>query len=322
MEEQNRERYTTEPLPSSRDTPSSRLPGEIYDRQPASSQRRSASLVGLVLLTLGIAWLLVRFTGDLMPLTPGRAPLVDQTVGGRRIEIDAVSADVTILRWDRPEFRVQAERVGWSTGAIDVSVRVDDETVRVAHRTSCLFFCGGLRYQITAPTTADIRVTTASGDVQIEAIDGDVTIETTSGDVRLDAIGGALAVKTVSGDVTLRNGRVPRARVATTSGDVNLSGVRGPLGATSISGDISIRDVVEGPVNVNTTSGRISGAGALSVDLSRVQCVRRCAARTFRLTPASGYPFRQSAAMLMRQGCVAAGDGANGAPPWVMERIR
>jgi hypothetical protein len=210
----------------------------------------------------------VRFAGDLIPVTPGGALLVDQTVGGRRIEIDAVSADVTILRWDRPEFRVQAERVGWSTGAIDVSVRVDDETVRVAHRTSCLFFCGGLRYQITAPTTADIRVTTASGDVQIEAIDGDVTIETTSGDVRLDAIGGALAVKTVSGDVTLRNGRVPRARVATTSGDVNLSGVRGPLEATSISGDISIRDVVEGPVNVNTTSGRISGAGALSVDLS------------------------------------------------------
>jgi hypothetical protein len=268
MEEQNRERYTTEPLPSSRDTPSSRLPGEIYDRQPASSQRRSASLVGLVLLTLGIAWLLVRFTGDLMPLTPGRAPLVDQTVGGRRIEIDAVSADVTILRWDRPEFRVQAERVGWSTGAIDVSVRVDDETVRVAHRTSCLFFCGGLRYQITAPTTADIRVATASGDVQIEAIDGDVTVETTSGDVRLDAIGGALTVETVSGDVTLRNGRVRRARVETTSGDVNLGGVRGPLEVTSISGDISVRDVVEGPVEVNTTSGRISGAGALSVDLN------------------------------------------------------
>ncbi|WP_448542398.1 DUF4097 family beta strand repeat-containing protein [Roseiflexus sp.] len=270
MEEQNRERYTTERPLSSRDatSPSSRPPDEIYDRQPASPQRRSASLVGVVLLTIGIAWLLVRFAGDLMPVASSRATLVDQTVGGRRIEIDAVSADVTILRWDRPEFRVQAERTGWSIGTIDVSVGVDNETVRVAHRTSCRFFCGGLRYQITAPTTADIRVATASGDVQIEAIDGDVTVETTSGDVRLDAIGGALTVETVSGDVTLRNGRVRRARVETTSGDVNLGGVRGPLEATSISGDISVRDVVEGPVEVNTTSGRISGAGALSVDLN------------------------------------------------------
>jgi hypothetical protein len=244
MDEQNRERYTTERLPSLRDTPLSRPSNETYDRQTASLQRRSALLAGLVLLTLGIAWLLLRFAGDLMPVTPGSASLVDQTVGGRRIEIDASSADVTIIRWDRPEFRVQAERAGWPTGAIDVSVRVDDETVHVAHRTNFLFFCGGLRYQITAPATADIRVTTASGDVQIEAIDGDVTIETTSGDVRLDAIGGALAVKTVSGDVTLRKGQVPRARVETTSGDVNLSGVRGPLEATSISGDIGVRDVV------------------------------------------------------------------------------
>ncbi|MGQ9548948.1 MAG: DUF4097 family beta strand repeat-containing protein [Roseiflexus sp.] len=270
MDEQNHERYTTERLPSSRDTPflSSRLPDESYNRQPAAPQRRGAFFAGLALLTLGIAWLLVRFAGDLLPVTSGGASLVDQTVGGRQIEINADSADVTILRWEQPEFRVQAQQLGWSTGSIDVSVRVDDETVRVLNRASCLFFCGKVHYQITAPATADIRVTTLSGNVQIEAIDGNVTIETTSGDVRLEAIGGTLAVKTVSGDVTLHNGRVPRARVETTSGDVNLGGIRGPLEVTSTSGDISVRDVVEGPVRVNTTSGRISSAGALSSDLS------------------------------------------------------
>lgn len=270
MDEQNRERYTTERLPSSRDAPlpSSHVPDEAYDRQPASLQRRSGFFAGLILLTLGLAWLLVQCAGDLMPVASGSASLVDQTVGGRQIEIDAGSADVRILRWDQPEFRVQAQQSGWSTGSIDVSVRVDDDAVRVAHRTSCLFFCGRLRYQITAPATADIRVTTMSGDVQIEATEGDVTIETTSGDVRLDAIGGSLTVETISGDVTLRNGRVARARVETTSGDVNLSGVRGPLEATSMSGDISVRDVVEGPVTVQTTSGQITGAGNLSGDLS------------------------------------------------------
>ncbi len=270
MDEQNRERYTTERLLSSRDAPlpSSHVPNEAYDRQPAAPQRRGTFFAGLVLLTLGIAWLLVRFAGDLFPVTSGGASLVDQTVSGRRLEIDAGSANVRILRWDQPEFRVQAQQAGWSTGAIDVSVRVDDETVRVLNRAGCLFFCGKVRYQITAPATADIRVTTLSGDVQIEAIDGNVTIETTSGNIRLEAIGGTLAVKTVSGDVTLRNGQVPRASVETTSGDVNLGGIRGPLEVTSTSGDISVRDVVEGPVKVNTTSGRISSAGALSSDLS------------------------------------------------------
>ncbi len=75
MDEQNRERYTTERLPSLRDTPLSRPSNETYDRQTASLQRRSALLAGLVLLTLGIAWLLLRFAGDLMPVTPGSASL-------------------------------------------------------------------------------------------------------------------------------------------------------------------------------------------------------------------------------------------------------
>ncbi len=262
MDAQNREPYTTQNLTSLPDDPppSSRLPDEAYYQR-----RNGALIVGLTLLTLGLAWLLVRFAGDL--LSPGSRTPVDQTVGGRRIAIDAGSADVTIIRWDRPEFRVQAQQVGWSMSDFNVAVRTDGDTVWVSHQSRCWLFCGGLRYEIAAPAAAEVRVTTISGDVRIEAINGDATVNTTSGDVRLDGIGGSLAVNTISGDVTLRDGRVADARVGTASGDVELSGVNGSLAVTTISGSIRVRDVVSGPVRLQTTSGKINADGALSGDL-------------------------------------------------------
>lgn len=261
MDAYDHKRHTTEhPLSSADDLPpASRLPDEPYYRR-----RNGALIMGLALLTLGVAWLLVRFADDL--LSPGGQMPFDQTISGRRIEIDAGSADVTIIRWDRPEFRVQAQQVGWFMGDADVAVRADGDVVRVAHRSSCWLFCGQIRYQINAPASAEVRVTTVSGDVRIDAIDGDVTVSTTSGDVHLEGVGGSLAVNTVSGEVTLRDGRVSGARVGTTSGDVSLRGVNGALVATTISGAIKVRDVAGGPVRLQTTSGKVRADGALFGD--------------------------------------------------------
>lgn len=261
MDAQDHERYITGNRSSSPDNapPLSHPPDEPYYQQ-----RNGALIAGVALLTLGLAWLLIRFGGDLLPGSP--APF-DQTVGGRRIEIAAGSADVTIIRWDRPEFRVQAQQVGWLTGAFNVAVRTDGDTVQVSHQSSCRLFCGRLRYLIAAPASADVSVTTTSGDVRIEAIDGETTVNTTGGDVWLNGVGGSLAVDTVSGEVTLRNGRVSGARVGTNGGDVDLSGVNGPLAVTTISGRIKVRDVTSGPVLLQTASGNISMNGALSGDL-------------------------------------------------------
>lgn len=257
MDAHSHERYTTTNLSSlPGDSPtSSRLPDEPHYRR-----QNGALIVGLVLLTLGLAWILVRFTGDL--LSPSSQTPLDQTISGRRIEIDAGSADVTIIRWDRPEFRVQAQRVRWPMGDVDVAVRVDGDTVRVSHRSSCWLFCGEIRYQINAPAAADVQVTTVSGDVRIGAIDGDVTVNTTSGNVHLDGVDGSLAVNTVSGDVALR-GRVAGASIETASGAVHLSDVDGSLAVTTISGAITMHNVTGDSVRLQTTSGKVHADGAL-----------------------------------------------------------
>lgn len=148
MDAQDHERYITGNFSSS---PGNAPPLSHPPDEPYYQQRNGALIAGVALLTLGLAWLLIRFGGDLLPGSP--APF-DQTVGGQRIEIAAGSADVTIIRWDRPEFRVQAQQVGWLTGAFNVAVRTDGDTVQVSHQSSCRLFCGRLRYLIAAPASA------------------------------------------------------------------------------------------------------------------------------------------------------------------------
>ncbi|MDW8233644.1 MAG: DUF4097 family beta strand repeat-containing protein [Roseiflexaceae bacterium] len=217
-------------------------------------------IIGLALLTLGLAWILVQVVGS--RLSPGSQTLFDQIISGRRIEIDAGNADVTIIRWDRSGFRIQAQRVGWPMGKVDVAVRADGDTVKVSHRASCWPFCGEIRYQINAPAAADVRVTEVSGNVQIGALDSGITVNTTSGDVHLGGIGGSLAVNTVSGDVTLR-GRVSNASIRTVSGAIRLSDIDGSLAVTTISGAITMHNVAGDTVRLQTTSGKVHADGAL-----------------------------------------------------------
>lgn len=262
MDAQHHERYImTNRADSVGDSrTSSRLPDDRYDRR-----QHGARIVGLVLLTLGLAWMLVRVASDVM--FPGNPVVFDQTVDGHRISIDADNASVTIIRWDRPAFRIQAQRVGWSTGDISVAVRRDGDTVHVAHGSTCWLFCSGIRYEISAPATAEVRVATVSGNVRIKSIEGDAEIHTISGDVQLDNPGGSLTIHTVRGNVTVHEGRVSNARIVTTSGDTSLDGVHGALAITSTSGAISVRNITQGPVNLKTTSGTISIDGALSGDI-------------------------------------------------------
>lgn len=255
------------PAPSAEQPPSSRLPDEPFYRPPAATQRDGALTVGVVLLLVGLTWMLLTIA-RVAPLVPvGESTLTDRTIAGSLIEIDAASADVHVVRWDRPEFRVTAYQRGWFTGDAAISILADGDTVRVSHRANCFLFCGSLRYQIAAPAAGSARVATLSGDVRAESIDGDLSVRTTSGDVRLNDIGGILSVETVSGDVNMRSGHVAEARVATTSGDIELRGVHGVLAAKSTSGDIVVRQAEGGPITLATVSGTIDYDGDLRGNL-------------------------------------------------------
>jgi hypothetical protein len=80
---------------------------------------------------------------------------------------------------------------------------------------------------------------TASGDVSIARVGGDLGLVTVSGDASVESVGGALKAQTVSGDLTVREAR-SFAATKTVSGDQHLTVEQGQVRTTSVSGDIEI----------------------------------------------------------------------------------
>ncbi len=276
--------------------PPTPLPDEPYYRQAAPSKgSRGGMSVGMALILVGLLWL--AFTvgrGTLFGSGLTRTTLVDQTLPGSRVELDAGSADVNIRPWDKAGVHVQVFQQGGSAEDYVVDVRESDGTVYVTgtSNTGFCFFCWrSLTFEVRVPEGAQASVrsssgdisaeevngpvsfNTSSGDVQASELVGDATISTSSGEVRLNDVSGKLEVSTGSGDVKLDDGDVSEAAVSTISGDVKLEGVAKTIKVESVSGDITVSDARDGQLTLSTTSGDIDYEGSLDGGASHVTTI-------------------------------------------------
>jgi len=94
-----------------------------------------------------------------------------------------------------------------------------------------------------------LNMSSASGDVSVDGVDGAADVKTASGNVHLGTVGGDLSVQSVSGDVVCAFDAAVDARIHTVSGDVAL-GVRTGLllsvDASTVSGDLSSEIALDG----------------------------------------------------------------------------
>lgn len=111
---------------------------------------------------------------------------------------------------------------------------------------------GDVRFEHAATLT----VSTASGDVWGDSVDGDGRVKTASGDVRLTEVKGTGEVTTASGDIQLQrvNGDV---NLRSASGDATVGVVGGSVAAKTASGDIRVDSVTTGSVEVDSASGDV-----------------------------------------------------------------
>jgi DUF4097 and DUF4098 domain-containing protein YvlB len=93
---------------------------------------------------------------------------------------------------------------------------------------------------LTAARVAALSVTSASGDVEVDAVERDLSVKTASGDIDARGVGGIVAVNSVSGDVHL--GRADgTVTIGTVSGDAAIDALSGGgLRANAVSGDIVV----------------------------------------------------------------------------------
>ena len=98
---------------------------------------------------------------------------------------------------------------------------------------------GSVPLDIQVPHRCSVTVRTASGDIQVNAVQGNVFIQSASGDVQLREIEGSVLVKGASSDVTVAR-------------------LRGRLGLRTISGDLEVRETELAALSVGTVSGDLT----------------------------------------------------------------
>ena len=116
-----------------------------------------------------------------------------------------------------------------------------------------LFSRSGITCRVRVPASSSLTVRTKSADVAVRGTLSGVNVATASGDIELDRVEGSVNIKSASADVRMRE-VTGGINVQSASGDVEVDVVRGPVNVNSASGDVMIREAY-GDVNTNTVSG-------------------------------------------------------------------
>jgi DUF4097 and DUF4098 domain-containing protein YvlB len=105
-------------------------------------------------------------------------------------------------------------------------------------------------------TLGGANVATASGDVELDQVEGGIKVKSASGDVTARSVTGGASVQTASGDVEIDMAHGP-ANIATASGDVTIREAFDSLMINTVSGDQHHGAVLQGQIGAHSVSGDI-----------------------------------------------------------------
>lgn len=120
--------------------------------------------------------------------------------------------------------------------------------------------------ELIVPPGTDLKLSTASGDIEVLGRAGDVDVSIASGDVHVDGATGDVRVKSASGDVEVGDSR-GLVDVTTASGDVRLGAIGGEVNIATASGDVRLAKV-EDICSINSVSGDVSVHECDATDIS------------------------------------------------------
>ena len=116
-----------------------------------------------------------------------------------------------------------------------------------------------VRLLIEAPRQLATVLSSTSGDLATDQLDGSQLLRTTSGDIEVERAGGRIDASSTSGDVKIRELR--GGRVSTVSGDIDISGSKASLRIRTTSGSLVVNSV-EDSLRVDSVNGDLEVHGA------------------------------------------------------------
>lgn len=135
------------------------------------------------------------------------------------------------------------------TPRLRVEIRTPVDSTLSADLASASLACHG--------RLLDVRVKSASGDVELEQMTGDARLDSASGHIRIGQVDGDLRAETASGRITaVRVGGSVRAKTA--SGEVEIGDAGAGLYAETVAGDVRLGPLRKGQVKAKTVSGDVT----------------------------------------------------------------
>jgi DUF4097 and DUF4098 domain-containing protein YvlB len=118
----------------------------------------------------------------------------------------------------------------------------------------------------TDDVAADVTVKTASGDTTVGRVGGDLRAHSASGDLRCSSVTGTATFSTATGDLEV-GAAGSRVEVKATTGNVRLGELAHGARIVNVSGDVRVLALGEGTLRIRSVSGDVSVGVVEGVDL-------------------------------------------------------
>ena len=194
---------------------------------------------------------------------------------------DLRAAEQTWVQFENGKLTVEAARRGFALfrgGAVDIDIALPSGSrLKASVASADLRAEGGF---------ADCAISSASGNVDVDLVEGNLKVATASGSIAIAAVNGQGSVKTASGDASI--GQLDGDLVfKAASGDLSVARLSGGLRTKMASGSVTVATAVRGAISALTSSGEV-GVGVVAGTAARLDLITGSGAVTNLLESADG----------------------------------
>lgn len=223
---------------------------------------------------------------------------------GGSINIKNVSGDIKVVGTSEGGVTVIGTKKGRNPEQVEIVDRSGEGRVDVGvEYPDCHNGCNAsVDFEVRVPRSMNFsfdKLSTASGDVSLENVQGTIRANTASGDVTMKNVSGTIKGSSASGDVRIMEA-TGEVSASTASGDVDVTITRlegtGNMSFSSASGDVDVRlpSNLDAEVSMSTVSGEVKTDFAIDVQKDKWGAGSRArgklgnGSRTVKISSASG----------------------------------
>lgn len=196
---------------------------------------------------------------------------------GKALILKTESGEVLITPWENDEIDIKVMGNERAKERMTFDFTANNNEVKIIAKKDGsswnLFSNLKLKYEIKVPSSFNIDVSTAGGDIKVGGVNGSVKLNTAGGDIWADRCTGSLNVNTSGGDIMLFTSATP-VNANTSGGDILLeySGANKRIELKTSGGDIVIKVSPELKANVDmsTSGGEVSNSGIMISNASKM----------------------------------------------------